>query len=239
MIYVNGCSFTYGEELRDIKRAWPYLLAAKLKTAVVNDAVNGGTNYRTVYHSIKNSKQDYDLYIIAWTFYSRYTFYKSDNNFQVNFNPQLADGLYEKEYFYSKWGQELYKFWHNELYAFKTWLQQIIQLQSTFEKFKKNYLMINTAANSLDKWLAPENQFLSSVKNLINFDAMSDEQIFAEYREIQYYLSCIDVDKFYKWNNFSIIDLHKDFPIGPDGHILEAGHEHVSDLLYQHIQCLK
>ena len=42
------------------------------------------------------------LHLVAWTSYSRFTFYKSDNNFQVNFNPQLADGLYEKEYFYSR-----------------------------------------------------------------------------------------------------------------------------------------
>jgi hypothetical protein len=239
MIYTNGCSFTYGDELNETSMAWPRLLAKKLNTEVFNDAVSGGTNYRTVYRTTKNIKEDYDLYVVAWTTCARYTYYKSDNNFEVNFNPQLLNALYGKEKFYSQWGKDLYLHWHNELYAFKIWLQQIIQLQATFERFQKNYLMINTFSNNLDKWLVPEDQFLSSVKNLINFDLMNDEQIFAEYQEIQYYISCIDTEKFYQWNNFFIGDLVQQFPVGPGGHILDAGHEHLSDLLYQHIQCLK
>ena len=239
MIYSNGCSFTRGDELNETSSAWPHLLAKKLNTEVFNDAVSGGTNYRTVYLTTKNIKENYDLYIVAWTTYARYTYYKSDNNFEINFNPQLKNNLYENEKFYSQWGKDLYLHWHNELYAFKIWLQQIIQLQATFEKFQKNYLMINTFSNNLDKWLVSEDQFVSSVKNLINFNFMNDEQIFAEYQEIQYYLSCINTEKFYKWNNFFIGNLVRQFPFGPGGHILDAGHEHLSGLLYQHIQCLK
>lgn len=239
MIYSNGCSFTQGDELNKTSLAWPHLLAKKLNTEAFNDAVSGGTNYRTVYRTTKHIKENHDLYVVAWTTYARYTYYKSDNNFEINFNPQLKNTLYENEKFYSQWGKDLYLHWHNELYAFKIWLQQIIQLQATFEKFQKNYLMINTFPNNLDKWLVSEDQFLSSVKNLINFDLMNDEQIFAEYHEIQYYLSCINTEKFYKWNNFFIDDLVQQFPVGPGGHILDAGHEHLSDLLYQHIQCLK
>lgn len=239
MIYTNGCSFTYGDELTDSTNSWPYLLANKLETGVINDAISGGTNYRTVYRSLRNLNKNYNLYIVAWTVPSRYTFYKSDNNFEINFNVQLKNNLYGKEEFYSNWGKVLYKHWHNELYSLKLWLQQIIQLQSTFEKFQKNYLMLNTFSNNLDAWLAPEDQFISSVKNLINFDLMTDEQIFAEHQEIQYYLSCINTEKFYQWNNFFIADLATRFPTGPNGHILESGHQHVSDLLYQHIQYLK
>jgi hypothetical protein len=239
MIYTNGCSLTYGDELTDKTKAWPYLLAKKLNTEVLNDAVNGGTNYRTVYLSTKNIKENYDLYIVAWTNCARYTYYKSDNNFEINFNPQLNNSLCGNEKFYSQWGKDLYLHWHNELYAFKIWLQQIVQLQATFEKFQKNYLMINTFSNNLDKWLASKDKFSSSVKNLINFDIMSDQQIFAEYEEIQYYISCIDTENFYQWNDFFITDLTNKFSTGPNGHILDAGHEYVSDLLYQHIQCLK
>jgi len=239
MIYTNGCSFTFGYELSDTNNSWPYLLAKKLNTTVINDAVSGGTNYRTVYQSLKNFNKNCNLYIIAWTATSRYTFYKSDNNYEINFNPLLKNQLYCDNAFYTNWGKTLYKHWHNELFSFKLWLQQIIQLQSCFEKFKKNYLMINTFPNDLSKWLAPKHKFISSVKDLINFDLMNDEQIFAEYNEIQYYIKCIDTEKFYKWNNFTINDLSQKFPIGPHGHILEDGHNHLSDLLYQHIQCLK
>ena len=237
MILLNGCSFTYGDELSDpTAHAWPAILAAKLSADFNNDAVSGGTNSRTVYRTIKNTQDDYDLYPIAWTNYTRFTFYKSDNNFEVNFNPQLLQALYSTEKFYKDWGNTLYKHWYNELYAFKLWLQQIIQLQKVL--IDKKYLMINTVDNNLSKWLANESKFIDSVKDLINFDLMNDQQIIDEYREIQYYISLIDFSKFYRWNEFYITELCDRFPCGPEGHILEQGHKHLANLIYQHL-CLK
>ena len=67
---------------------------------------------------------------------------------------------------------------------------------------------------------------------------MNDQQIIDEYREIQYYISLIDFSKFYHWNEFYIAGLCDRFPCGPGGHILEQGHEHLANLLYQHL-CLK
>lgn len=55
MIYSCGCSFTYGDELKDpSESAWPMLLGKKLNKTVDNFAVSGGTNQRTVYHTIKH-----------------------------------------------------------------------------------------------------------------------------------------------------------------------------------------
>ena len=235
-IYTVGCSFTYGDELDSpTTSAWPILLANALDANVVNDAISGGTNARTVYRTIKNLQDEFDLYVIAWTTNTRFTFYKSDNNFEINFNPQLNCSTYDKESFYRKWGKTLYGTWYNELYAFKLWLQQIIQLQSIV---KQKYLMINTMHNNMGKWLVPKNQFIESVKSLINFDLMTDEQIFNEYNEIQYYVSCIDTKKFYGWNDFFIENLCKKFMSGTGGHILEDGHTHLAELIYNHL-CLK
>lgn len=239
MIYVNGCSFTYGDELSDRYMAWPYLLAEKLQTKVFNDATSGGTNYRNVYSTLKNLRYNYDLYIIAWTSTTRYTFYKSDNNYEINFNPQLDNGIYSNELFFNQWGKTLYKHWHNELFALKLWLQQIMQLQAILEKNKKKYFMINTFPNNLFQWLSPKDKFIESVKSLINLHIMHDEQIFAEYQEIQYYVECINKETFYKWNQFTISDLATDFPKGPGGHMLEDGHNHLASLLVQYVQCLK
>ena len=72
-IYVNGCEFTSGDGLV----AWPTLLGEKISAEVVNDARPGISNYDIVYNTIKNSKQDYDLFIISWSEYSRFTFYPS------------------------------------------------------------------------------------------------------------------------------------------------------------------
>lgn len=236
-IYSVGCSFTFGDELQDPQlSAWPYLLAKKLNASITNDAVSGGTNQRTVYRTIKNSVNDYDLFIIAWTTYTRFTFYKSDNNFEINFNPQLINKIYQDEKYFKDWGSILYKIYFNELFAFKLWLQQIINLQMFLKN--KPYLMINTFSNNLKDWLAGAGEFIESIKSFINFDLMNDEQIFEEYNEIQYYVNCIDTDKFYKWNDFSILQLQNTFPCGPSGHILEQGHIHLADLIYNHL-CLK
>jgi len=233
-IYACGCSFTYGDELsHPTAHSWPAILATKLSADLTNAAIVGGTNYSTVYQTIKNTQDDYDLYLIAWTTYSRFTFYKSDNNFQTNFNLNLTHGLYSSEKFYKQWGEVLYKHWYNELYAFKLWLQQIIQLQAILKN--TNYLMINTFDNNLSSWLAPKESFVNSIKDLINFDSMNDEQIFDEYKEIQYYISLIDFSKFYKWSKFHIIELCNHFQCGPEGHMLEQGHNHLADLIYQHL----
>ena len=233
-IYANGCSFTYGDELVDpVATSWPAVLASKLGADIVNDAVSGGTNYRTVYRTIKNLKLDYDLYVIAWTTNTRFTCYKSDNNFEINFNPQLKNSLYENQSFYQDWGKTFYKHWYNELYSFKLWLQQILQLQALLQN--KNYLMLNTMPNNLSRWLAPKESFIACVKDLINFDLMTDEQIFDEYNEIQYYTSLINTNKFYCWNRFCILDLTKEFECGPGGHILEAGHQNLAEILYNHL----
>jgi hypothetical protein len=233
-IYACGCSFTYGDELKNPnKSAWPARLAEKLSASIDNNAINGGTNTRTVYQTIKNTQENYDLYLISWTTYSRFTFYKSDNNFETNFNTNLKHSLYGNEKFYCNWGNNLYKYWYNELFAFKLWLQQIIQLQQILKD--KKYLMLNTMENNLSKWLTPKESFVNSVKDLINFDSMNDEQIFDEYKEIQYYISLIDFSKFYRWNEFCIEKLCGQFPVGPEGHILEDGHEYLANLIYKHV----
>jgi hypothetical protein len=235
-IYTVGCSFTYGDELNDPHQsAWPVLLANKLNASVFNNAVPGGTNARTVYHTIKNTKDHYDLYLISWTDYSRFTYYKSDNNFEINFNAKLKHSLFQNSSFYKNWGSDLYKYWYNELYAYKIWLQQIIQLQTFLESKNKSYLMINSHRNYLPEWTSTEAVFKDQVKNLINFDIMNDDQILAEHKEIQYYLSLINKDTFFNWGDFFISQLCATFPTGPGGHILETGHEYLADLIYTHL----
>ena len=233
-IYSIGCSFTFGDELKNAQQsAWPNVLAKKLNGSITNDAVSGGSNQRILYRTIKSIKENYDLYLIAWTTYTRFTFYKSDNNHEINFNPQLRNDIFSKETYLKNWGETLYQVWYNELYAFKLWLQQIICLQSVLQN--KPYLMMNTFSNNLNVWLSDKKNFITNTKSLINFHNMTDEQIFEEYEEIQYYLNCIDLSKFYQWHNFSIDSLKKQFPYGPNGHILEQGHQHLAVLLYNHL----
>ena len=141
-IYVNGCSFTYGDELESPALAWPQLLGNKLSATVTNDATSGGTNQRTVYRTIKNLAQDYDYYIIAWTSNLRYTFYRADDNYEINFNPQLINKLCGSDPAFKAWGEILYSDWHNDLFSFKLWLQQVVQLQAILKSHGKHYVML-------------------------------------------------------------------------------------------------
>lgn len=235
-IFACGDSFTHGEELLDpVNSSWPALLAKKLDATITNTAISSGTNARTVYQTIKHLQDGYDLYLIAWTGYARFTFYRSDNNHDVSFIPQLSfEHGYSSDPSYRKWGETLYKYWYNELYAFKLWLQQIIQLQKVLGN--NPYLMINTFDLELENWLAPRDKFTSAVKHLINLDVMNDKQIIDEYNEIQYYISLIDFSKFYHWGEFYIAQLGATHKQGKNGHFLEDGHKHLAELLYTHVQ---
>jgi len=145
-LYFNGCSFTYGDELQDPKNsAWPPLVAKTLGCNSLNDAVICGSNERIVYKTLFASN-DFDYFMIAWTDYTRFTEYNPVDNFEINFNASLtldvslhySDDLKNNYKKYKNYGDLYYKYWFNELYQFKKWLQQIILLQSFFDVHKKN-----------------------------------------------------------------------------------------------------
>lgn len=242
-LYFNGCSFTYGDELANPKQdAWPTLVSAELNLPFYNDAVSGGSNERIVYKTILNSN-DYDYFFIAWTTYSRFTEYNPVDNFEINFNPMLALDLslhasndlknnYSK---YKNYGELYYKYWFNELYEFKKWLQQIILLQSFFKTHNKQYLMLNAVPNNLSIWLQPQETFIESVKPLLEFfDCIDDQQLLDEHRQIQHLNSLIDTSRFLDWNKWYITSMRRDYPCGPGKHLLEEGNQALAKKVLDH-----
>lgn len=236
-LYFNGCSFTYGDELQDPKNsAWPSLVAKTLGCNSLNDAISGGSNERIVYNTLFSSN-DFDYFMIAWTDYTRFTEYNPVDNFEINFTAALnldaslhySDDLKNNYKKYKNYGDLYYKYWFNELYQFKKWLQQIILLQSFFDVHKKKYLMLNTMENNLHRWLQPHNLFIEKTRHLISFfDYADDQQLLNEHEQIQALTSLIDKSKFIGWNEWYILSLRTDYPCGPGGHLLEAGHDAVA-----------
>lgn len=232
-LYFNGCSHTFGDDLRDRNLAWPALVAKHLQCEFVNDAVSGGTNCRLQYRTIKHV-QDFDFFCLAWTYNARFTRYRADNNHDVNFNPQLIHSLYGDCVEFSQYAKLHYAFWHNELYALKLQLQNIIMLQRYLSSMNKRYIMINAYHNNIKRWNVDRNLFNSSVKSLICFDLMSDEQLDAEYAEIQNLIKQIDTTNYLGFDSWCITDLHKQYKVGPTGHLLADGHQAVADYLLSH-----
>ena len=230
-LYFNGCSHTWGDDLMSPhEHAWPSLIAKKLNCKFINDSVSGGTNDRIMYRTIKNI-HDFDKFYIAWTYTTRFTRYRSDNNYDINFNPQLVNKVYGNCQEFKDYGQLHYAFWHNELYAFKIWLQNIILLQKFFQSENKLYVMVNATNNSIDKWSVGWQDFNSSVKSLLSFDLMDDGQLYAEHCEIQQLIKQINLEHFLGWNTWWITDLNKKYPIGPTAHLLDQGHQAVADYI--------
>lgn len=243
--YFNGCSFTYGDELKNPHtESWPTLVSNHFNVSFLNNAVSGGTNQRTVYKTLLN-KNKFDYFIIAWTAYTRFTEYNPVDNYEINFNPNLtmnpslhiSNDLKKNYSKYKKFGELYYKCWYNELYKFKTWLQEIILLQSFFKTQNKNYLMINTFKNNLSLWLQPKKKFISSASFLLPFfENMSDSQLEDEHDSIQQLVEDIDKSKFIGWNHWCIEDLTSIFPIGPNGHLLKDGHKAIAEKIITHIE---
>ena len=232
-LYFNGCSHTFGDDLLDRNQAWPSLIAKKLHCDFVNDSVSGGTNDRIVYRTIKHANE-FEFFYIAWTYTTRFTRYRSDNNHDVNFNPQLKHSLYGNQSEFKDYGKLHYAFWNNELYNFKLWLQNVVLLQRYLDSINKPYVMLNATHNFIDRWSADWNLFNSSVQSLLCFDIMDDKTLHNEHLEIQTLLKQIDTSNYIDWDSWWITKLHSDHTSGPTGHLLEDGHTAVANKILEH-----
>lgn len=150
----------------------------------------------------------------------------------------IDDGLRESYSKYKMYGELYYKYWFNELFEFKKWLQQILLLQSFFKNHNKNYLMLNAMSNNLNLWLQPKHKFIESVRPILTFfDHIDDEQLLHEQKQIQELTSLIDKSKFIGWNEWCIASLKYDYPCGPGGHIPESGHRAVAEKVLNRLSC--
>lgn len=232
-LYFNGCSHTWGDDLLDQNQAWPSLIAKSLQCDFVNDAVSGGTNDRIMYRTIKHA-QEFDCFYIAWTYTTRFTRYRSDNNYEVNFNPKLKSTNYGSASEFKDYGRLHYAYWHNELYSFKLWLQNIILLQRYLSSINKPYVMLNAAHNHINQWSTDWDLFNSSIKPLVCFDLMDDNMLFEEHQEIQTLLKQIDTSNYIEWDSWYITKLLDRYKVGPTGHLLEDGHNAVAEHILTH-----
>jgi len=231
-LYFNGCSHTYGDDLAlPATQSWPAVLSGHVGCEFVNDAVSGNANDHIMYQTIKNASQ-FDKIYIAWTYLERFTRYRQDNNYVVNFNPILTNQLYGRDAAFVDYGKMHYATWYNDLYSFKLWLQNIILLQRYLESLNKPYVMVNADNNLVDRWTTAWPEFVSSVQSLLCFDLMNDDQLYQEHQEIQMLLSQINFDHYIGWNSWW---LTKDpFAKGATGHYLSLGHEHIAKYILEH-----
>ena len=206
MILTVGDSFTYGEELSDNKLAWPYLLDKN----VINLAKPGvGNEYIIKKTILAISKYKPKLIIVGWTSCGRkefadelgaYDIWPAHNrikfkNNKLSFRLQLIDYITK---------------YNNELHEYRTWLRQVVLLQSHLQVKKQPYL------------------FCSTHDNQHRFGRF--------YKLCQDYYDLIDDKKFIGWPNDGMVEWAYGYPTGPGRHPLELGHKRIAEEIAKHIK---
>ena len=143
IIYCNGCSWTWGDDLENPQQErFSTLLGEKTKFSIINEAKNEGSNYRIVRTTINylltnRDKWEDIIVILGFTDPSRYEFFNEDtkefdcfNIHKVYNEPHTKRGVVAKNYFSHLYSDEL---------SYETYLNQIIYLQSFLQLHNIKY----------------------------------------------------------------------------------------------------
>ena len=130
-IVAVGDSFTYGEELKLVQNAYPYLLADKLSANIVNLAKPGSGNKRIVRSVIEHvaNDQPVDLVIIGWSSPGRMEFADADGIYDIW--PGNNGTLFQSRN--QLWRTDLLNYinkHHDDEWIYKQYLLDVILLQN-------------------------------------------------------------------------------------------------------------
>ena len=214
MIYVDGASNTYGDELLDPStQAWPIVLGNRLATPVVNNAKKGKSNQHIIFDTINYcATNSPSRVIIAFAPVDRKFFTRRENNYPVDISIQGSNSLYDNATEFKEFQKLLFKYWSN--YLFSTWefLQGILLLQSFLECRKIPYLMVNSDDQANIQNLLTISTQDASVKNTLldAFEVMDDSQILLVERQINSIYNLINHNTFYdfSWHFKKLVDFN-------------------------------
>lgn len=205
-----GDSFTYGDELADLTKAWPHLLGKELGYSVTNLGQSGGGNTQMI-RKVVEHYQDYDLIIIAWSHYARiehadeygiYDTWPGSRSAQlfannINHRNELAEYITKHHY---------------DDYLYKQYLINTLLLQNFLVNQNKQYLMMDAFGNNYFDFVT--NKEISSLRDQI---------------DTTYYVG---------WPDQTMMEITYGCTQGPGGHFLEAGHQRVAEKINEHIRNL-
>jgi hypothetical protein len=203
-----GDSFTYGEELTDVKQAWPYVLQTKLSCELTNLGQPGVGNTSMV-RTVVEHTADYDLIIVAWSHFARIEF--ADEHGIFDTWPGNRGVTFTNDLIYRA---DLLKYitaHHNDEYLYKQYLTNILLLQSYVQQQGKKLLMLDAFGNNILLRWSPS---LKNIRDQIN------------------------PFNFLGWTGKTMSEWTYGTPIGARGHFLEEGHAIVADKIYEHIRNL-
>ena len=190
-IYINGCSFTYGDNLPK-EQTWPELLSKKLNLNLLNHSVNGNSMQTITFNSVnylsKLSSED-TLVVIGLTWSPRYMVQIGQG--AINVTPATQ-------------GREEVVFGR-------------VQSPITLDKSKVNSVKSKILCSTRDgMWpLKPIKDFTQYYKSLVEHDFnLEENQKLNLITNIVYLQSYLKQNNFdYRFINFGSVEFNLDFPI--------------------------
>jgi hypothetical protein len=136
-----GDSFTYGQELSDIKLSWPYLLGNKLDYRVENLGTPSASNTKIIRNIL--TSQPADIIIIAWSHFARTEL--ADENGVYDVWPGCRSFFGHTNLAYRTNILEYNSKHFNDEYLYRQYLINIVLIQSYLKGQK--YLMLDAFGN--------------------------------------------------------------------------------------------
>ena len=214
MLYIDGGSNTYGDELENReKNAWPFLLAHKLNLPVINQALKGKSNQHMVFDLVNFcSKQKPDFVVIGWVNIHRKMFVRRENNFLIDISPSGQNSVYQTHEEFKNFQTLLYKYWSNYLYDAWQFLHHVVLVQKFLESQNIAYLMFNDSDQSdLLKLLTISSEHFTIKDSLLDaFDQMDDQTISEVEHDLRSLYGLINHDDFYdfSWHILKLVQFH-------------------------------
>ena len=175
-IYTVGDSFTYGEELENRFKAWPYLLAEKINGDVINDGKPAGSNdymiRKLIDHVLSGKEKTPDIVVIGWSSPGRIEWADEVGAFDIW--PGYRGKLFDADG--TVWRHDLSSYidrFHSGTWLHRRFVSQVLTTKSFLESMGIKYIMVNVVQNEYYKNLTFENHE-SYTKNI-------DKKYFIEY----------------------------------------------------------
>jgi hypothetical protein len=206
-ILTLGDSFTYGLELDDLTKAWPFLLAQKFNCKVTNLGMPGSSNCKIINTLVRQDISQFDLVVIGWTCFDRIEI--ADEIGTYDTWPGAQRKAHRDK---APWRAHIIDYitlHHNDKHLYRQYLTYCILAQSFLAHRHKHYVMIDAFGNN-----------------------ESPERTFSLNKDL---LEKVCIDNFLGWPDETMLTWTKNTKFGPGKHFLDQGHAIVAEKIYQHL----
>jgi len=222
LLYTNGCSFTYGDELKQPSRdAWPYVLGKKLNWDTINSACVGGSvirAYRQTLNFLFNNldKKEKMFIIICWPPKIRSEAYYNNRIITIKTQPL------RKYLFMSKINHIISDYFLVTKHSIYCFLQSVCfqyLLHNILKYYKISHIFFETTSIDINLFSLRNFKNQSYIKNIVSINKKIDS-----------------INRFLINSSFESFAYDNHYAIGLNMHPLEEAHAALANLLYIKIQ---